>query len=65
MTESIMELSSEILRSRVRTLIAEKNFKDNCMKISEEIKNTTNPEKTVLELEKYVTTYGEMREKWR
>lgn len=54
MTESIKELSPEILRSKTEELIMEKKIKENCKQISQEMRNCAKLEQTVRELEKYV-----------
>lgn len=59
MTESIKELSPEILRSKLETLIMDKKIKENCMEISRELRNSTKLEQTVLKLEKYVDAWKE------
>lgn len=59
MTESIKELSPEILRSKTETLTMDKKIKENCMQISEEMRNFAKLEQTVLKLEKYVDAWKE------
>ena len=54
MTESIKELSPEMLRSKLETLIMDKKMKENCMEISREMRDFTKLEQTVLRLERYV-----------
>jgi MGT family glycosyltransferase len=57
MTESIKELSPEILRSKTETLIIERKIKENCMQISQEMRNFAKLEQTVLKLEKYADAW--------
>ncbi|WP_010250730.1 macrolide family glycosyltransferase [Acetivibrio cellulolyticus] len=59
MTESIKELSPEILRSKTETLIMEEKIKENCMQISQEMRNFAKLEQTVWKLEKYVDAWKE------
>lgn len=59
MTESIKELSPEILRSKTETLIMEREIKENCMRISQEMRDFAKLEQTVWELEKYVDSWKE------
>ena len=61
MTESMKEMYPEILRSRTETLIVEKEFKENCMQISEEMRNYAKLEETVWKLEKYVEVWKERK----
>ncbi|OPZ94068.1 MAG: Oleandomycin glycosyltransferase [Firmicutes bacterium ADurb.Bin419] len=61
MTESIKDLSPEILRSKTETLIKERKIKENCMLISREMRNFAGLEQTVWKLEKYVDACGERR----
>jgi MGT family glycosyltransferase len=61
MTESTKELSPEILRSRAETLIMEGGYKENCMQISQEMKNYAKLEETVWKLEKFVDDWKERR----
>jgi UDP:flavonoid glycosyltransferase YjiC (YdhE family) len=61
MTESIKELSSEILSSKTETLIMEREIKDNCTRISQEMRNFAKLEQTVWNLEKYVEAWKERR----
>ncbi len=57
MTESIKELSPDILRFKTEALIMNRKIKENCMKISREIRNLTEFEQTILKLEKFVDTW--------
>jgi MGT family glycosyltransferase len=61
MTESMKEMSPEILRSKAETLINEEEFKENCMQISQEMRNYAKLEETVWKLEKYVDDWKERR----
>lgn len=60
-TENIKELSPEILRSKTETLIMERKIKENCMQISQDMKNYAKLEQTVWKLEKYIDTWKERR----
>lgn len=51
MTESIKELSPEKLRSRTETLIINREIKVNCLRISQEMRNSAQLEQTVWKLE--------------
>jgi MGT family glycosyltransferase len=53
-TENLKELSPEILRSKMETLVMEEKIKENCMQISREMRNSAKLEQSVLKLEKYV-----------
>jgi len=59
MTENIKELSPEILRSKLEALMMDKKIKENCMGISQEMRDFNRLEQTVLKLEKYVQTWKE------
>jgi MGT family glycosyltransferase len=61
MTESIKELSPEILRSKTETLIIERKIKENCMQISQEMRDFAKPLQTVWKLEKYADAWKERR----
>lgn len=61
MTESIKELSVEILRLKTQTLLMESNIKNNCMQISKEMRDLSNLEQTVWKLERYLDTLEEGR----
>jgi len=61
MSESIKELSPETLRSKTEALIMDKKIKENCMKISREMRNLTESEQTVWKLEKFVDTWKERK----
>ncbi len=52
-TESIKELTPETLKSKTQTLIMNTKIKENCMKISQEMRNFSKLEQIVLKLEKY------------
>ena len=58
-TESIKELSPEMLRSKTETLIMARGIKENCMQISQEMRNFANPQQTVLELENQINEWKE------
>ncbi len=59
MTESLKELSPETLRSKTETLIMDRKVKENCMRISQEMRDFAKLEQTVCELEKYVDAWKE------
>ena len=59
--EGIKELSPETLRSKTEALITEKIIKENCMKISQEMRNFAGLEHAVRELERYVDACKERR----
>ncbi len=61
MTESIRELSPEILRSKTEVLIMDRRIKENCMQISQEMRNSDRLEQTVWKLEKNVDAWKERR----
>lgn len=61
MTESINELSPEILRSKTETLIMDRKIKENCMQISREMRSLSNLEHTTWKLEKYIDTWKERK----
>jgi MGT family glycosyltransferase len=54
LSEKMEELSAEALRDKVKTLITDKTYKENCMKISEEMKKFAKTEDTVKKLQKFV-----------
>ena len=58
-TESIKDLSPEILRARTEALITEKKIKENCLQISQEMKDFAKPEQTVWKLETFVDAWKE------
>lgn len=53
MVESMKELSPEILRAKIESLITDKEINENCIQMSQEMKNFAKLEQTVCELEKY------------
>ncbi len=55
--ENRKELSPEILRDRVNTMIVDKELKENCIKISQEMKENNKLEEVVIKLEKYLDTW--------
>ncbi len=57
--ESLKELSPELLRSKTETLIMNKKIKENCMQVSQEMRNFAKLEQTVMKLEKYVDAQKE------
>ena len=59
MAESMKELSPEILRTKIETLITNREIKENCMQISREMKNFAKLEQTVCEIEKYAKAWKE------
>lgn len=61
MAESIKELSPEILRAKTEALIRERKIKENCMKVSQEMRNLTDPLQIVGKLEEYVDAWKERR----
>lgn len=52
-TESMKELSPELLRSKTDTLVTDIKIKENCRQIAREMRESANIEQTVLELENY------------
>lgn len=60
-TESIKELSPEVLRSKTEALIMDRKIKENCMRISREMRNLTKFEYTIRKLEKLVDTWKERK----
>ncbi len=58
-TESIKELSPETLRSRTEALLMNKLVKENCMKISQEMRNHVKLEQTVYKLEEFADAWKE------
>ena len=58
-TENIKELSPEVLRSKLETLIMDKKMKENCMEVSREMRDSNKLEHIVLSLEKYVDAWKE------
>jgi MGT family glycosyltransferase len=61
MTESIKELTPELLKSKTETLIMNRKVKENCMQISWEMRNITEAEQTISKLEKLVDTWKERK----
>ena len=59
MTENIKDLTPEILKCRIETLIMENKIKENCMQISQEMREFAKLEQTVLKLETYVDVWKE------
>lgn len=57
MTESMKELSPEILKSRMDALVFDKEINENCRQMSHEMKSYAQLEQTVLELETYAVTW--------
>lgn len=57
MTESINELSPEILRSKIEALIVDRKIKENCMQISREMRDLAKFEQTICKLDKFVDTW--------
>ncbi len=53
LSENIKELSPEILKSKIESLIMDKGVKENCMQMSQEMKDFAQLEQTVLKLEKF------------
>ena len=59
MTESMKELSPELLRSKTETLVTERKIKENCMQIAQEMRESAKIEQTVRELVKYANVKKE------
>lgn len=57
LSESIKELSPDILRSRTEALITDRKIKENCMQISGEMRKLTKFEQTIWKLEKLIDTW--------
>lgn len=60
-TESLKELSSEVLRSKTESLLTNKDIKENCMQFSREMRDYAQPLQTVQKLEDYVGAWKERR----
>lgn len=59
MAENMKELSPDILKSKTDTLVMEREMKENCMQISQEMRNFAKLEQTVEKLEAYVDAWKE------
>jgi UDP:flavonoid glycosyltransferase YjiC (YdhE family) len=64
-TESLRELSPEILRSKLEIIIMDKKIKENCMQISREMRGFNKLEQVSLQLEKYMDAWKERESNWR
>lgn len=53
-TEDIKEITEEVLKSRIESLLVDKSYKENCMQLSDEMKNFAQIDQTVTKLEAYV-----------
>ncbi len=56
-TENIKELSYHLLRDKVESLMADTEIKENCLKMSREMKESTKLEQVVMKLEQYAAAY--------
>jgi MGT family glycosyltransferase len=61
MMENIKELSPDILRSKAETLIMDKNIKEKCAQISQEMRTFAQLEQTVSRLEEYADAWKERK----
>jgi len=59
MVESMKELSSEILKSRTEALLLNRQIKENCIQISQKMRETGDLEEVVKEMERYGVTWKE------
>jgi MGT family glycosyltransferase len=59
MVESMKELSSEILKSRTEALLLNRQIKENCIQISQKMRETGDLEQVVKEMERYGVTWKE------
>ena len=58
-TENLKELSPEMLRTKIESLIMDRKIKENCMQISQEMRSSAKLEQTVGKLEKYIEAWKE------
>ena len=61
MMESIMELTPETLRTKIETLLMDRNIKENCLQISLEMRNDSQLEQIIGKLENYVDAWKERK----
>lgn len=54
-TENIKEITPEILRAKTDELLADREVKESCTRISKEMQNTANLAQTVSKLEEYIS----------
>lgn len=59
MVESMKELSAEILKSRTEALLLNRQIKENCIQISQKMRETGDLEEVVKEMERYGVTWKE------
>lgn len=57
LTESIMELTPELLRMKTKTLLKDTIIKENCMRISQEMRESADLHQTVSKLEAYMNAW--------
>lgn len=65
MTECMSELSSESLRSKTEELILNVQIKSNCMRMSQEMRQSANLDQAVIELEKFADSGKARQKKWQ
>jgi MGT family glycosyltransferase len=53
-TENMKEISPQILKNKIDTLIMDRNIKEHCMQMSNEMKRSAKIEQTAIKLEMYV-----------
>lgn len=58
-TENLKELSPEMLRTKIESLMMDRKIRGNCMQISREMRSSAKLEQTVGKLEKYIEAWKE------